>query len=219
MPDGLELVAVRRVDVAVPEVRAEAEAAGQVEHDLRIGAGLAARRDHRAAATAPATCASALTSKPILSASRSKALATGQHDVGQLGRRVHEQVGMDIEVQRRQRLPPPPAVGVGEEQVGAEADQPAHRVGLPAPGSRGRRSSVVTDPHRDGPSGRSRRPRVARALLRRQQIVAAPRSPWARPRRAHCRPGRRSCRSARRAAQIARAIWVEFVCISTPLQA
>ena len=39
----------------------------------------------------------------------------GQHDVGQLGRRVHEQVGVDVEVERRQRFPSPSGIGMGEE--------------------------------------------------------------------------------------------------------
>ena len=75
-------------------------------------------------------CASGLISKPNFSASRSKAGGDRQHDVGELGRRVHEQVGMGVEIQRRQRLAPAPAVGMGQQHVGAEADQAAHGVRL-----------------------------------------------------------------------------------------
>jgi hypothetical protein len=35
-----------------------------------------------------------------------------QHHVGQFGGRVHEEVGVDIEVERRQGLAPAPAIGV-----------------------------------------------------------------------------------------------------------
>ena len=37
---------------------------------------------------------------------------------------------MDIEVERRQRLAPSQAIGVGQEQIGAEPDEPSHRVWL-----------------------------------------------------------------------------------------
>ena len=50
---------------------------GEVEDDLGIRAGLAARRDDRPGATGPAIAPPALISKPIFSASRSKAEATG----------------------------------------------------------------------------------------------------------------------------------------------
>ena len=45
-----------------------------------------------------------------------------QHHVGQLGGGVHEQVGVGVEIERRQRLAPVQAVGMGHQHVGAEAD-------------------------------------------------------------------------------------------------
>jgi hypothetical protein len=48
-PAGRELMAERRVDVAVPEVLAEAEPRREVEDDPQIRSGLAARRDERLA--------------------------------------------------------------------------------------------------------------------------------------------------------------------------
>ena len=52
----------------------------------------------------------------------------GKDDIGQLGRGVHEEVGMDVEVQRLQRLAAPDPVGVGHQQIGAEPHQSADRV-------------------------------------------------------------------------------------------
>ena len=43
---GAELVAVGGVDVTVPEMGAETETAGEIEHDLGIRAGFTARLDH-----------------------------------------------------------------------------------------------------------------------------------------------------------------------------
>ncbi len=53
-----------------------------------------------------------------------------QHDVGEFGRRVHEQVGVNVEIQCRERAPPAQRVGKCEQQVRAEPDQPAHGVGF-----------------------------------------------------------------------------------------
>ena len=53
-----------------------------------------------------------------------------QHDVGELGRRVHEQVGVNVEIQRRERAPPAQRVGKCEQQVRAEPHEPAHGVGF-----------------------------------------------------------------------------------------
>ena len=213
-----ELVAVGRLDVAVPEVVAETEAARPGRRRSRCPSAprRAARPPRRRSCTSD--CASALTSKPILSASLSKGAGDRQHDVGQLGGRVHEQVGVDIEVERRQRLAPAPAVGVGEEQIGAEADQAAHRVGLLL--QNGAVELVRGD---ELPAGRAERPLAqaerSGALLRRQQLLAGDVRRPARPGRARCRPARRSCRSGRRAGAMARAIWVALLCCSTPLQA
>ena len=52
-----------------------------------------------------------------------------QHDIGERGGGRHEQIGMGVEIQRRQRRAPAHRIGVGEQQVGAEPDQAAHRIG------------------------------------------------------------------------------------------
>ena len=123
-------MAVGGLDVAVPEVVAETEAARQVEDDLRVGAGLAAGRDHR-----PSQLDERLRLRARLEADLERLPleggGDGQDDVGQLGGGVHEEVGVDIEVERRQRRATTEAVRVGEEEIGAEADQAAHGVGLP----------------------------------------------------------------------------------------
>src|SRR4249920_3585741 len=46
-PARRKLMAERRLDVAVPEVRAETQARCKVEHDLQVRAGLAARQYER----------------------------------------------------------------------------------------------------------------------------------------------------------------------------
>ena len=76
-PLGSELVAIGRLDVAVPELVAKAEATGEIEDDIRVGPRLrraAARQRWR---NCTSDWASALISKPIFSASRSKQEATG----------------------------------------------------------------------------------------------------------------------------------------------
>ena len=74
-------------------------------------------------------CASRLISKPIFSASRSKDDATGSTTSASCGGRVHEQVGMGVEVQRRERPPAPHRIGEGQQDIGAEPDQAADGVG------------------------------------------------------------------------------------------
>ena len=95
----------------------------------------------------------------------------GQHDVRQLGGRVHEQVGMDVEVERGKRLAPTTHVGMGEEQVRAEPDQPADRVGpllQDCAVHLVRRHPLLTR-RAQRPVGQAER---ASALLRRQQFLA-----------------------------------------------
>ena len=54
-----------------------------------------------------------------------------QHDIGHLGRRVHEQIRMGVDIQRGQRLAPTNAVGMGQQHVRAEADNGADGVRRP----------------------------------------------------------------------------------------
>src|SRR6266567_6365270 len=124
----VELRAVRGLDVTIPEVSTETKAARQVEDDLGIGTGLTTRLDH-----SRPQLHQRLRLCTHLEANLERLALEGagnrEHDVGQLGSWVHEQVGMDIEVERCQGLAPSLAVSIGDEQVGAEPDQSSHRVG------------------------------------------------------------------------------------------
>ena len=52
-----------------------------------------------------------------------------QHDVGERRRGRHEEIGMGVEVQRRQRGATAIRIGLRQQQVRAEPDQAAHRIG------------------------------------------------------------------------------------------
>ena len=121
-PARRELVAERRVDVAVPEVLAQAEARGEVEDDLQVRAGLAARRDERPAQLDEGLRRLAAL-EPDLQCLGLERRRHRQHDVGELGGRVHEQVGVHEEVEAASASRPRALSRVGHDQVGAEADQ------------------------------------------------------------------------------------------------
>src|SRR6266566_2655576 len=124
----MESRAVSGLDVTVPEVGTQTKAACQVEDDLGIGTGLTTRLDH----LRPQLHQRLGLGTPLEANLERLALegaGNREHDVGQLGCWVHEQVGMDIEVERCQGLAPSSAVRVGEEQVGAEPDKSSHWVG------------------------------------------------------------------------------------------
>jgi hypothetical protein len=53
-----------------------------------------------------------------------------QHDVSEFCRRIYEEIGVDKEVQRRQRFPPLQRVREGEQEVRSETYQRAHRIGV-----------------------------------------------------------------------------------------
>src|SRR5712691_13137365 len=108
----MESRAVSGLDVTVPEVGTQTKAARQVEDDLGIGTGLPTRLDHPRP-----QLHQRLRLRTHLEANLERLALEGagnrEHDVGQLGCRVHEQVGMDVEVERRQSLAPTLAVSVG----------------------------------------------------------------------------------------------------------
>lgn len=74
-----------------------------------------------------------------------KGRCDGQHHVGELSGRVDEEVGMGVEVQRREGLPPESAVGMCQQDV--RADQAPDGVWLPSRIAR-YRSRVVTSARR-----------------------------------------------------------------------
>ena len=94
-----------------------------------------------------------------------------QHDVGQRGGRRHEEIGVDVEVERRQRGAAAARIRVGEEQVGPEADQASHRVRLLLDDGAIHlaRRDVLPTPGAERPVGQAKRPG---ALLRRDQLFA-----------------------------------------------
>ena len=96
-PLGRELVTPRRIDVAAEEVVAEAEAVREIEDDLDVGAGLAARRNH-----ARPQLDMRLRRLAHLEADPERlgleGAGDGKDDVGELGGRVHEEIGVDHEV-------------------------------------------------------------------------------------------------------------------------
>ena len=66
--------------------------------------------------------------KPTRKPSRSHAVDTGRHHVGQRRRRREEEIGVDEEVQLRQRRARHARVRLREQQVGAESHHPPHGV-------------------------------------------------------------------------------------------
>ena len=124
-----ELVAPGGIDVAVPEVLAQPEAVGEGEDDLEVRARLAARRDDRATEldVGLRLLADLEPDPQRLGLERAR---HGQHDVGQVGGRAREDVGVHEEVERCERVPDPRAVPVRHDQVGAEVDEGPCPVGL-----------------------------------------------------------------------------------------
>src|SRR6266568_6605602 len=166
----VESRAVSSLDITVPEVGTQTKTARQVEDDLGIGTSLLTRLDH----PWPQLHQRLRLGTPLEANLERLALegaGNREHDVGQLGSWVHEQVGMDIEVERCQGLAPSLAVSVGHEQVGAESDQSSHRVG---PLLQDRPVELVRSDKL--PAGWAQRPlqqaKCARTLLCRQQRCA-----------------------------------------------
>ena len=132
-------------------------------------------------------CASWLISKPIFSPSRSKAEATGSTTSASSAVGFMNRSSVGVEVERLERLAAVAAVGMGQQHVGAEADQGAHGVGRSledgpiqiavcrpspsAPGRAGARRGPASGPSAGPRAGPGRRSRAAGG--RREQHVAA----------------------------------------------
>ena len=109
------------LDVAVPKLRAKAEAAGKVEDDVGIGPSLSRRRDD---------CLAKLDQRLRVRADLEAYLerlafesgGDGQHHVGQFRGRGHEQIGLGVEFQGSKRPAAKSAVDMGQQQIGAKAD-------------------------------------------------------------------------------------------------
>src|SRR5580704_13775686 len=115
------------LDVAVPELRAEAEAAGEIEDAVGIGARLSRRRDD---------CLTELDQRLRVCADLEADLerlpfesgGDGQHHVGEFGGWGHEQISLGVELQSGKRPASKSAVDVRQQQVGAKADQAANGI-------------------------------------------------------------------------------------------
>ena len=169
-----ELVPVCRLDIPAPEMPAEPDPCARSKM-MSVSGRAAPGGSTTAGRSCTSDWASALISKPILSASRSKQEATGSTMSAISGCRVHEQIGVDVEVQRGERPPPPRRVGKREQQVGAEA-RPARapgRVCPPAPRGRNpaRRRCSTSPARADGP--RARRPAPCAAPAGKSSPVTA----------------------------------------------
>ena len=123
-----------------------------------------------------------------------------QHDIGQFGGRVHEQIGMGVEVQLPRAPRARAAVGMGQQHVGAEADQRRAPGRACPPGSPGRGRGVVTLPPARRPERALGEAEGRRHRAGRRQILAGDRRGRRRRRTARCRRAGRNSRSARRAA-------------------
>ncbi len=123
-----ELMAIGRLDVAAPEGIAETETAREVEHDFRIRAASPGRNDRLPELNPRLRFGADF--EADLQCLVLERRGGRQDDVRQLGRGIHEQVGMRVEFQRCQGLASPANLGVRQEKVGPEAEQAANRIGL-----------------------------------------------------------------------------------------
>ena len=108
---------------------AKTQSFGQLEDDLGVGAGLAARCDHRLAQLEQRLCLGTDLEADLESLTL-ESTGSWKDDIGQFSSWVHKQVTVDIEIERCQGFTPAPAVGMREQQVGAKADQPVDCIRL-----------------------------------------------------------------------------------------
>ena len=125
---GSEPLPVARIAISVPESAPEPEALGQRERDPPVVARLAARGHHRRPELDPAVGGLGdLESDPQRLAFPRR--VDREHDVGVLGRRVREDVRVHVKVELLERPHPGRGVRVGDQEVGAEGEEGANRVG------------------------------------------------------------------------------------------
>ena len=114
-PAGRQLVTVGRLNIPVPEMLAQSKPDREIEDDVGVGPGRAGRRRDRLAELHQRL---GLGADLEAKAQRLPLEAGGdrQHNVGELGCRVHEQIGVNVEIQRRECSPPAEGVGKCEQQ-------------------------------------------------------------------------------------------------------
>ena len=122
-PARRELVAVGRLHIPAPEMLPKPEPGREVEDDVGIGPRRPGRRHDRLAELHQGL---GLGTDLEPEAQRLALEAGGdrQHDVGEFRGRVHEQVGVHVEVQRRECLPPAHRVGEASSRLEPKPTSP-----------------------------------------------------------------------------------------------
>jgi len=128
-PAGSKLFAVGGVDVAIPEPLLEPKAFGETEDDVGVGQGLSGR-GHDSRPELNVRLRVFADFKPDLESLAFEARCDGKHDVGKRGRRIHEEVRMCIKIQRRKCRAAANRISLGKQQIRAESNQRAHRIGI-----------------------------------------------------------------------------------------
>src|ERR1700730_9791149 len=116
-----ELLAISSLDVAVPELLAEAKARCEVENEIGVRPCLTRRSDDRLPKLNMRLCGFA----DLKSGFESFAFEAGghrQHDIRQRGSGGHEQIGMGVEIERGERGTSPDTIALSEQEIGGEAD-------------------------------------------------------------------------------------------------
>jgi hypothetical protein len=117
------------VDITIEELRAQSEAFGQPKNDPGIRAGLPARRYHGGAQLQQCLC--------VLPDEKARGQtfpfpgrSNGQHHIGFASHSVEKKIAVHVEIEFAQRRDTFSRTGAAEQQIGAESNQPPHRVGL-----------------------------------------------------------------------------------------
>ena len=123
---GSELLAVSRIDLALPEMLTQAQPHGKVEYEIGIGSRFARRWHHGAAELDQRLCFG-IDLKADLQGFALEAGRNGQDNVSQRCGWRHEEIGMGVEFQGGQGGASAQGIGLGKQQIGAKADEPAYR--------------------------------------------------------------------------------------------
>src|ERR1700722_1023395 len=116
-----KLVAVGRIDVAVPEEFSEAEPACEIEYDAGVGTRLAAWRHDRLSKLHPRLCLRSDVETHLQSLVL-EWRGGRQNEIRHLGRGIHEQVCMRVERQGGERPASETNVGMRQHQIGAKSE-------------------------------------------------------------------------------------------------
>src|SRR5215831_6433475 len=119
----------RRRDIATPEVVSEAQADREIEHDVDIGPGFAARRDDRRAELCQLA---GVLIEPKADAQSFALPGAGdrKYNVREGGGRRQVEIGLYMEFELTQCLGAACRVGVRQQQIGAKAYQSPYAIGL-----------------------------------------------------------------------------------------